>query len=297
MRNDDPFFCYATMKTEDSPFVTKEAVARAKKLLPTHLFAQYYLAEFISHSSTFGDLNLMWDDSYHLRTSHEKFWLAPETERVGDIVHGVDIAKKQDYTVFYSVNTSGRLVGFCRFHHVTYPQQVVRLKTYLTNYFNQCDNTVRFDATGVGVSFEDLLEEAQLEANLYPTTFTSRSKAEMITKTVMAVQAGWHKAPRLKVIAHEFAVYELTVTSTGNHKYGAPDGDHDDVVSAAILAISTAYINSANTESEKILEAALNGDSLDDIIGAYSQAIDDQDIFAEDDDIDDSDVMVDEEND
>lgn len=288
------------MKTEDSPFVTKEAIARAKKLLPPHLFAQYYLAEFISHSSTFGNLDLMWDESYIVKPNHEKFWLACEDSRKDDIVHGVDIAKKQDYTVFYSINTKGQLVGFCRFQHVPYPQQVIRLKTYLTNYFGSAENTVKFDATGVGVSFEDMLEEAQLEASLFPVSFTSKSKSEMITKAVLAIQSGWHKTPRLKCIAHEFAVYELNVTSTGLHKYGAPDGEHDDVVSAAILAISSAYVNSSNTENEKLLEAALKGESLDDIIGAYSQVLEDEnDVFVKDDDDydDGEDVEIDEEND
>ena len=299
VRNEDPFFCYCHMKTEDSPFVTREAILRAKKLLPHHLFAQYYLAEFISHSSTFGDLDLMWDQSINVRSCHEKFWIADEAERKDEIVHGIDIAKKMDFTVFYSVNGHGKLVGFCRFQHVSYPQQVIRIKTYLTNYFNGAENTIRFDATGVGVSFEDMLEEAQLEASLYPISFTNKSKSEMITKAVMAIQSGWHKTPRLKVIAHEFAVYELSVTSTGLHKYGAPDGEHDDVVSAAILAISGAYINSSNTDSEKLLEAALNGESLDDIIGAYSAVIEDEEqIFVTEDGMfDDGEVDIDFEND
>ena len=299
MRNEDPFFCYCSMKTEDSPFVTKEAILRAKKLLPHHLFAQYYLAQFISHSSTFGDLDLMWDESYFVKSSHEKFWLADESLRCDEVTHGIDIAKKMDFTVFYSVNNTGKLVGFCRFQHVSYPQQVIRIKTYLTNYFNKAENTIRFDSTGVGVSFEDMLEEAQLEASLYPISFTNKSKSEMITKAVMAIQSGWHKAPRLKCISHEFAVYELSVTSTGLHKYGAPDGEHDDVVSAAILAISGAYVNSSNTDSEKLLEAALNGESLDDIIGAYSAVIEDEEqIFVTEDGMfDDGEVEIDFEND
>ena len=298
-RNEDPFFCYTSMKTEDSPFVTADAIARAKKLLPPHLFAQYYLAEFISHSSTFGNLDLMWSEVYsNLKPYHEKFWLAGEEERKDEIVHGLDIAKKMDFTVIYSVNTKGQLVGFCRFQHVPYPQQVIRLKTYLTSYFAGAENTIKFDATGVGVSFEDMLEEAQLEASLYPVSFTSKSKSEMITKAVMAIQSGWHKAPRLKCIAHEFAVYELSVTSTGHHKYGAPEGEHDDVVSAAILAISGAYVNSSNTENEKLLEAALRGESLDDIIGAYSAVLeDDENIFVTDDDYDGEEVDIDFEND
>jgi phage FluMu gp28-like protein len=240
----------------------------------------------------------MWDESYIVKPNHEKFWLASEDARKDEIMHGVDIAKKMDYTVFYSVNTRGQLVGFCRFQHVSYPQQVIRLKTYLTSYFAQAENTVKFDATGVGVSFEDMLEEAQLEASLYPVSFSSKSKSEMITKAVMAIQSGWHKAPRLKCIAHEFAIYELSVTSTGLHKYGAPEGEHDDVVSAAILAISGSYVNSSSADNEKLLEAALNGESLDDIIGAYSAVLEEgENVFVTEEDYEEGEVEIDFEND
>jgi hypothetical protein len=283
---DDPFFVYVNLKTEDSPFVSKEAIARAKKLLPPHLFSQYYLAEFISHSTTFGDLSTMWDDSVIYKPSMERFWIHDSSYRTGEMYHGVDVAKKQDYTVFYTVNSIGKLVGYCRFQLIPYPQQVIRLKTYLTNYFTDCDNTVRFDATGVGVAFEDMLNEAQLEADVQPICFTSKSKSEMITKAVLSVQSGWHKTPKIRRIAHEFGIYELSVTASGLHKYGAPEGEHDDVVSAAILAISGAYSNSCSSSAEEYLIAALNGENLDDVIGAYADlAMDGPDPF----DVDDED--------
>jgi len=291
---DDPFFVYVNLKTEDSPFVSKEAISRAKKLLPAHLFSQYYLAEFVSHSTTFGDLNTMWDDSIAYKTTMERFWVHDEHHRIGDVFHGVDVARKQDYTVFYSVNSGGKLVGYCRFQHIPYPQQIIRLKTYITNYFTGCENTVRFDATGVGVAFEDMLAEAQFEADLQPISFTTKSKSEMITKAVLSVQSGWHKTPKIRRISHEFGIYELSVTATGLHKYGAPDGEHDDVVSAAILAISGAYSNSCSTVSEEYMLAALSGESLDDVIGAYADmAMEGPDPFDTEDIEDDHDFQFD----
>jgi hypothetical protein len=224
----------------------------------------------------------------------ERFWVHEEHHRVGDVYHGIDVAKKQDYTVFYSVNSIGKLVGYCRFQHIPYPQQVIRLKTYITNYFTGCENTVRFDSTGVGVAFEDMLAEAQFEADLQPISFTTKSKSEMITKAVLSVQSGWHKTPKIRRISHEFGIYELSVTATGLHKYGAPDGEHDDVVSAAILAISGAYSNSCSTVSEEYMLAALSGESLDDVIGAYADmAMEGPDPFDTEDIEDDHDFQFD----
>ena len=276
---DDPFFVGCRLPTRSSPFVEQEAIDRAKKLLPAHLYEQYYEAKFISHGSTFGDLSSIWDQSIDIKPNHKKFWIHPdEAKRSGTIIHGVDIAKKHDYTVFYSVNLQGQLVGFCRFQHIPYPHQVIRLKTYITNYFKG-DQEIRFDATGVGSAFEDLLEESDIDATIVPVIFSNKSKSEMVTKTIMAIQTDWHKAPKISVIENEFSSYELTVTPSGLHKYAAPDGEHDDIVSAAILAISQAYTSSSVEAGEELLEKTLSGEDPTDIIKAYKVVGSDDDFF------------------
>ena len=275
----DPFFVGYRLPTSSSPFVPKESIERAKKLLPHHLFDQYYNAQFISHGSTFGDLSHVWDDTLEVKPQHKKFWIHPdESLRKGSIVHGLDIAKKHDYTVFYSVNTNGKLVGFCRFKHVPYTHQIIRLKTYITNYFSG-DQEIRFDATGVGIAFEDMLAEAEIDAIIEPVIFTNKSKSEMVTKVLMAIQSDWHKAPKIEIINNEFSSYELSITPSGLHKYSAPEGEHDDVVSAALMAISGAYSSASAEDGEKFLESALSGNNADDILSAYAMTGTDNEFF------------------
>ena len=294
-QSDNPFFVWTQLKSIDSPFITQKAVNNAKKLLPPHLFEQYFNASFTVNSSVFGDLSLMWDESLTVPKGDIKFWKHPNKElRQGSIVHGIDIAKKHDYTVFYSTDSQGRLVGYCRFRHAPYPSQIIRLKTYLTNYFGD-DNHIRYDVTGVGQAFEDLLNEAEIDATITPVTFTNASKAEMVLKSSVAIGTNWHKAPKIKTIQKEFASYDLTVTPSGLYKYSAPEGEHDDVVCAAMLSISGAYETAGGEQGEKYLKQLMNGEPLgeldnDDVLGAYANVAacdSDKDTFFETNDLSD----------
>lgn len=293
----DDFFAHVQLKTAASPFVTKESIGQAKRLLPSHLFRQYYEAEFVTHGSTFGDLSNMWDLTLKSDSRAERQWVHPDAnERSGSVVHGVDIAQHVDYTVFYSVNSIGKLVGYYRFRHCPYTAQIIRLKTYLTAAFGTADNHIRYDATGVGVAFGDMLADSDVDATITPVTFTNKAKAEMITKTTMALQLGWHKAPLIKKIEQEFSTYELTVTPSGLYKYSAPDGETDDIVSAAILAISGAYESSLSEDTEKFIESTLTGGKGDyshvDLLAAYADLATDQPFEPFADDIDSDDNFV-----
>lgn len=289
----DPFFCWAHLETERSPFIDPKALEIAKRLLPKFLYDQYYRALFLTQSSTFGDLSKMWDESLDPNNGTVKFWLHPDEQaRAQYVCHGVDIAKRGDYTVFYSVNARGQMVGFCRFKMARYTEIGMRLKTYVTNYFKG-ENAIDYDATGVGVAFGDILSELDIDADITPVTFTNKSKSEMVTKTIMAIEAGWHKAPRFRIIEHEFSTYELTVLPSGAYRFSATDGEHDDIVSAAIMSISKSYSAMQSEGAEVVLSKFLgNGD--DDLIAAYASLAalpdDDDDFFADDTADDDFDV-------
>jgi hypothetical protein len=294
----DPFFHYATFKTEDSPYVSKEHLDNAKRLLPPHMFQQYYLALLVSVSSVFGDLEPMWDESLKVKEGNIKWWIHPdEKEREGEMYHGVDVAKLKDYTVYYSVNDKGKLVGFCRYRRIPYTAQAKRLELYIKKFFSKADNSIRYDQTGVGEAFGDCLLETDIDADITGVTFTVKSKQEMVTKTTVAIEQGWHKVPRIEQIEHEFSAYEVSVSKTGLHTFRAPEGDHDDVVSAAILAISGAYQSSIAESVEKMIDDAMDGKIEDeDIIEDYADALGESDKDYFDDDEDDEDFEFDEEN-
>jgi hypothetical protein len=270
-QENDPFFTWAKMRTIDSPYIDPEVVLTAKRLLPSYLYSQYYEANFVSSGSVFGDLEQAWERD--IVVTRQKVWIRPdEKSREGLIVHGVDIAKKRDFTVFYSVSaTTGLLVGYCRFNLLPYPEQVKILAQYIMNYFSKAENYICYDGTGIGEAFGDMLADADIDATIEPIIFTNQSKNEMVTKMMIAIQSGWHKLPMIPAAVQEYSSYEMTTTKTGRFSFSAPDGENDDIVSAAMLAINQAYYAERESAAYDHLKAHIMGTPSDDeILKAYS---------------------------
>lgn len=271
----DPFYVWAQLKTEQSPFITKKAVEQARRLLPSYLFAQYYLAEFVSHSETFGDYSTIFDNRVRIKTK-TKFWIHPdESKRAGDVVIGWDIAKKKDFSVFVAVNMVGEVVGYARFHGVGYDVQVDRLKYFAEHYFKG-DRTVRYDATGVGDAVGDIIVSKDIDADIRPVVFGNRSKQEMVTSTTVAIENSWLKSPFIEDMHHEMGAYEVSVTKTGLYSYAAAEGEHDDIVSALILAVSGAFAGALSENNEKMIQEMLAGKKQEDIIADARNPFEDE---------------------
>lgn len=276
----DPFFSWGTFPTWASPYVKPAAIENAKRLLPKNLYDQYYGARFISFSTVFGDLDDMWDDQ--LAPPTKAVWLHPDIdERAKSCVVGADWAKINDWTVFIAVNSDGRLIGYCRFRGGPYPQQVQRLGRFMRKLKSDEIN-LRFDKTGVGVAIEDLIVEelnkdeyGELDFVINGVTFTNQSKQDMVTRTSIAISEGWCKAPRIERLENEMTSMEVLVTPSGNHRYSAPDGEHDDVAWSYMLAVSGAYESSKADASEELLDGLQRGtlgskNDEDDLIADYA---------------------------
>ena len=272
----DPFYTWTQLETEQSPYVKPKAIEQAKRLLPKALFDQYYRARFVSMSTVFGDISTMFDESLKVNPGC-KFWIHPNGDlRKEDTVTGWDIAKHRDYSVFMTFDFSGRMLGYARFQKINYEIQVDRLKHYMHNYF-QGDRILKYDATGIGDAVGEMIADKDIDASITPVIFSNKSKQVMVSRATMAIECGFPKCPRIEQIEHEFGSYEVNVTKTGLFSYSAPDGEHDDCVSAGIMAISSAYQNSMAESAEKMLEELVSGsDEME-----YNDGIDEFDDAAE----------------
>ena len=260
----DPFYCWTQLPTELNPYVLRKAIEQAKRLLPPNLFDQYYRALFVSFSSVFGSINKMFDESLKVK-GNEKFWIHPDAAtRELETVTGWDIAKHRDYSVFFTTNVLGQVVGYARFRRIPYDAQVDRLKHYLNRFFPRSDKSVRYDATGVGDAITDILSDKEIDAAFTPVTFSNKSKQQMVTRTSTAIDTGWLKCPRIEEIEHEFGSLEVSVTKSGLFTYSAPEGEHDDIVMAAMLGITGAYQDARAEEAERAMEELENSESFDD---------------------------------
>lgn len=278
-RKGDKMLCHVRLMTADSPFVNADAIARAKRLLPAGLFAQYYEAEFVSESSVYGDLSNIWRPELVVEKS--AFWLHPDLEqRAIAVCIGVDLAKRKDYTVFAAINAKGETVGYLRMRQRPYKDQA-RILGRFCNYFTGPDNEIRYDRTGVGDAVGEeisaVVDKLDGDWRVSEVVFTNASKHEMVAATIYGIQTGFWRCPRIPRVEAEFVNLEVSATKTGLHTYAAPDGDHDDVHWAFAMAVEGAMAGIAAGAGLDLIEAAMNGRLLTSEDEAETAADDDSD--------------------
>lgn len=200
-----------------------------KKKMPDLLFRQEYMAEFVDEAGTvFRNLDRA---------------IVPYREQDGRRDHfytiGVDLGTVNDYTVIHVVDRENyETVYWDRFKGVDYPmiKDKIRIKAWQYN-----NARVIIDATGVGRSvYEDLRQSGVFVEDF---TFSGKTKEELIGKEIVFVDERYVKVPDIPVLISEMKAYEYEYLNkvTGellrNIKYGAPQGFHDDAVTAFGLAI------------------------------------------------------------
>lgn len=148
-------------------------------------------------------------------------------------VTGADLARRGDYTVLCSISSpGGEMDGFARFHGVDWAEQEERIVAHVNRFPGPCV----VDATGVGDPVYERLRGRLPE--VVPFRFTRLSKDELVRGLQTALAVGRIGLADEPVLRRELQVFECRVTSTltGAVSYGAPEGFHDDCVTALALA-------------------------------------------------------------
>lgn len=233
-----------TAPSSANPYVTKEAIEEAKRSLPERLFRQYFLAEFLEDGGIFTGYAQCIMDMEELNfdgLSH--YWLA-EGHKGATVVIGADWAKSVDSTVFYAIDADTRAcVGFWRFNRIAYPAQVKRLKKFSRQFKETI--IIHHDKTGVGDALDDMLAHTNLPYE--GLRFTNFNKNEMVTNLMTAMDQVDTYLPNWRQLLNELDNYEVTTTLIGNLTYGAAPGEHDDAVTALLLAY-TALLQYGNRD-------------------------------------------------
>lgn len=153
----------------------------------------------------------------------------------GYVVLGIDLARTNDYTVFYGNRMSDRrCCYFERMQDVTWPEQKRRVRRAVKRLLdNGAENVMLLmDSTGVGDPiYEDLEAEGY---DTVPINFSTH-KTNMVRLLSKDLEEG-----QAFVLAdaglEEFRSYMMTMSAAGRMTYSAPEGQHDDIVSAKMLA-------------------------------------------------------------
>ena len=206
----------------DSPYIDEEEIEDARQTLPDLIFRQEHMAEFVANAAS---MFLLPEGSVLPGL------VAPE----GWITLGVDLAKKEDFTVISGCNTETRLPCFLdRWNEVSWDLQedfilgtVRRLEAE-----PEVDGvSVIVDSTGLGDVVFDRLDMRGLD--VVGINFASGNIKERMVRLLAAdIEQG--RAFITEDERDEFESYEYNITTAGRYKFEAAVG-HDDKVSAKLM--------------------------------------------------------------
>jgi len=208
----------------DNPYNSVKEYERAKKIFDEDTFNQKYRAQFTaSGSSLFRNIDSCIGAKPEKPNPEEQYFI------------GVDWAKIRDFTVFavMSRNTH-RLVHLDRFQGVNYSLQMQRLAELAREYNNA---EIWMDTTGLGEVISDIMQTNSKDLFIEDFRFTGKTKEALLHKLSIYIEKGKILIPENRILINELNVYGKELTLSGNVKYGAPAGFHDDCVDALALAV------------------------------------------------------------
>jgi len=213
--------------TFDNPFIPRSEIDAMRENLPERVFKQEILAEFVEDGAFFQNV-----EAVCVLDAFDK----PDQHSGHRIVGGLDWALSEDFTVLtIFCGTCGKAVEWHRFNKIDFIMQRQRIVEACARW--GCELLPERNSIG-GPNIEMLIE-AGLFIGRGPDggvgfNTTASTKAELINTLAVGLSKGELKLPR--EYADELRAYEVTTTLSGNPKFSAPDGLHDDRVISAALA-------------------------------------------------------------
>jgi hypothetical protein len=218
-----------TFPSWTNPYLPKSEIEAMRGELPSLIFAQEVEAKFLAAGSSV----FAWEDRSIQYDAVLDNQMVEDNPPAGSIFLGIDLAKTTDFTVLYGAREDGRNVYFDRFNSVSWAEQKRRIARAVKQLRRAGAETVTLvmDSTGLGDPIQEDMEE--LGYDVIPVNFTSM-KNKMVVRLAKDLEDG-----RALILdqAHveEFENYAMEMTEKGRITYGAPSGEHDDVVSAKML--------------------------------------------------------------
>jgi hypothetical protein len=207
--------------TSCNPHIAASEIEAARNELPERVFAQEYLAEFLS------------DNAGVFRGVADAATLKPQPYQEGHAyVVGVDWGKLNDFTVFSVIDATTRKQAWKdRFNKIDYTFQSQRLQTLAKHYHPRM---VIAERNSIG---EPQLETiARMGIPVMGWTATNATKAAVIEGLSLAIEQGQLELLDDPVQTGELLAYDAEKLPSGLTRYSAPEGQHDDCVIALALA-------------------------------------------------------------
>lgn len=203
----------------DNPLLDPIEIDDIKRDTPARVFEQEYMAEFLDDGgAVFRNLKACIVDS--------------AKERTGNVVFGVDWARHHDYTVITAIDVQTRQVlEIDRFNQIDWTMQRNRLIAMANKWKPE---TILAEANSIGEPNIEELVKHGLPVVAFHTT--AGSKATIINSLALAFEQTDIGIPDNPTLLNELQAYSVERLPSGNFRYTAPSGLHDDMVMSLAIA-------------------------------------------------------------
>jgi phage FluMu gp28-like protein len=214
-----------SLPTADNPFIDAAEIEAARAGLPERIFRQEYLAEFIEDGGgVFRGV---------MRAVDGDCW-QDEPLPAHQYIMGVDWGKHSDFTVLTVIDvTLGHVCHIDRFNQIDYSFQVQRLQV-LADKFQPAQIIAEQNSMG-----DPIIEQLRImQLPVTPFVTTNATKKAAIEALSLAFERDEIRIPDDAVLIGELQAFESERLPSGNIRYGAPDGMHDDTVMSLAIGWS-----------------------------------------------------------
>lgn len=206
------------IKTEENPFIPKEEIETARKLLPRDVFLSEYEGVFTDSSAMVFD---GFDDVCNLT----KFPSEPVSGK--RYYAGLDLALANDFTVLIVMDSDGNIVDWFRENKTSWEQIINSVANKINHW--KCQTHVELNSIG-SVVFERL--RSLCGSKIVPFTTTAKTKNDIIENLKLQISEKRIHLPAKSIwgdLHFELATFGYKINPSGALSYQGM-GEHDDTV-------------------------------------------------------------------
>lgn len=216
---------YRAPSSQNARINTPEKLAAAKASMPPDLYAQEYECEFVAaNGAAFSNTESLFVLDTMARPTETNYF-------------GVDVGMQSDYFVIIGLNQRGELIYYERMLRVGYPEANARTINALKNFKGFC--FIEINGTGRPV-YDNVLDglgrNTKMEIFAYDES-KKDDRRDAWGALFTSISLGEIKVPKTMIdLREELAKMTYNRLPSGDIKYEAKAGFHDDIVDALKLA-------------------------------------------------------------
>lgn len=224
---DDPYFKAFYLPAHLNKFFTPEMQVKAKSVMSPSMYAQEYeLQPMDGAGRVFPSITDLMVGGLRPRNKYHFYTM------------GVDLGKSVDYTAVSIIDRNTHELVYQERWQAEWSTTVEKILTLRKQYNNA---HIVIDSTGLGDPIAEILRKRGVgRSHIEDFKFSTKSKDQLIKKMAVFFSEGRVILPpwdQIQNLASEIEQYTYEILPSGNYRYTAPQGRHDDEVMSLGLAM------------------------------------------------------------